>query len=300
MPKRRAPESSDSQDDDLFKRFRLEPTQESENNQELIEIDSQATASGSITDSRPPTSMMLAQRTQSFELPLPDRQPSDEGYSWPFDGSQHNRRSSPEINILEYLPDHDPIQSVVGLSREEAREVILRQGGTLPVINPQPHEENREDAPNSQNEYYVTSQSSDGTNNHITVTPAPDHQPSDDLNDYTQCSNEYDIYSDDYHGRQPSEEFSFNMSTQSTGPNRNDTAETFVPPYLSQATRSNNGDTQAYFFSVEDYNLPKEIFDKSFDKLSKTLENNILDLDFSNTLPMGLISIILYSYIEEI
>lgn len=297
MPKRRAPESSDSQDDDLFKRFRLEPTQESENNQELIEIDSQATASGSITDSRPPTSMMLAQRTQSFEPPLPDRQPSDEGYSL----SLGNTQSSEEINILEYLPDHDPIQSVVGLSQEEAREVILRQGRTLPTRNPQPHEENREDAPNSQNEYYFTSQSSDGTNNHITVTPAPDHQPSDDLNDYTQDSNGYGVYSDDdYQGRQPSEEFPFNMSTQSTGPNRNDTAETFVPPYLSQATGSNNGDTQAYFFSIEDYNLPKEIFDKSFDKLSKTLENNILDLDFSNTLPMGLISIILYSYIEEI
>lgn len=292
MPKRRAPESSDSQDDpeSAYKRGRRNDYNDYDD--ELEEIDSQATISR--LDGRTPTPMILAQRTPSLE-PLADRQPSDEGCSWSFDDSEHSRGSSPEINILDYLPGHDRVISIVGLPPEQAREIILRQGGTLPAINPQPHEENHAIVhPNnslpsiqSSNGYGVNSQISDfdptrPTANNIEVLP--DHQDSDDAY---------------YQGRQPSPVYSFDL-TQSTGPNRNNTAETFVEPYLSQDTGVNNGGTQVYFFSIEDYNLPKEIFDKSFNKLPKTLENNILDLDFSHTLPMGLISIILYSYIQEI
>lgn len=240
--------------------------------EELEEIDSQATLSGkNEEEDRTSTTMMLAQRTPSFELP--DRQASGGGYSWSLDDSEHSREVSPEINILDYLPGHDPVQSVVGLPIEEARRVCTEQERAR-----YPYGVNRDRITDDQN--------------HTTFTPPPDHQPSYSL---PSISTQNSTYSEGPN-RQPSEEYLVFNLTQSTGPNRSNTGETVVPPY--QYPRQTDSNTQTYFFTIEDYNLPEDIYNKPFDKSSKTLETNIIDLDFSDVLPVaGLFSIIMYSYI---
>jgi hypothetical protein len=270
-----------------------EPTQESENGQNSLADESQVTISG--RDSRASTPMLLGQRTQSFEPPPPNRQASGEGDSW----SLGNTQSSGELNITSFLADDNlhPVRSVIGLRM-------------APCTN---NESNyTRHAAHSSNEYDIDSQISEPNTTRYTTNldVIPDHQPSLNLSNIsTQNSNEYNVLSqynesnpnfmvDSFPNRQPSEEFDpFNI-TQSNSTIATNTAETVITRYSPPfPPGDSSGNTQAYFLGIEDIYLPKNIYDKEFDKIQPNIESNIIDLDFSNALPMGLISIILYSYI---
>ncbi|MCT4635089.1 MAG: hypothetical protein N4A31_02425 [Rickettsiales bacterium] len=232
-----------------------------EYDEELEEIDSQATISGENEEN---TTMMLAQSPPSIGSEPPGRQPSGEGYSWSFGSTQ----SSLEISILYDLPD--PIQPA-GPPRAEA---MMQQDTdpTIPPANPTQHPEPPEEAAYSpSNEYNVSSQISERDGNNMSFPYFPEHQPSD-----------YELY--------------LNF-THSPVLRRSNTTETVVPQYSSQARGSGNTQ-EIFFFSIEDYNLPEDIYyNKPFDKLSKNMETNVIDLDFSDVLPFaGLFSIIMYSY----
>ncbi len=231
-----------------------------EYDKELEEIDSQATISGENEEN---TTMMLTQSPPSIGSELPDRQPSGEGYSWSFGSTQ----SSPEISILGYLLD--PIQPAA----PPRAEAMMQQDTdpTIPLASPTQHPEPSEEAVYSpSDEYNVSSQISEGDGNNMSFQYVPEHQPSPLWLNFTQTP-------------EP--------------PRRSNTAETVVPQYSSQARGSGNTQ-EIFFFSIEDYNLPEDIYyDKPFDKLSKNMETNVIDLDFSDVLPIaGLFSIIMYSY----
>lgn len=318
--------SSDDNSQGDYKRYR--EASNDEDNQELLIIDSQATISGENEENdRPPTTMMLAQRTQSIAPSLPDRQPSPlsfestqssidilgndhviyvqglsqeqareicilggdafppnpqsltethEETTLPINQDSASSQASEEFNILNYLaPGNDPVQSVVGLSLADAMNICLQQGTDPRILRQRSAqnttESNEEDANLDSNEYDVNSQLSAGNGSIMSVQSFPDRQPSD-----------YELY--------------FNF-TQPSALNRSNTAGTVVPQHSTNQGSNSIRTQEIYFFRIEDYNIPEDIYDNPFDKLSKNMESSVIDLDFSEVLPIaGLFSIILFSY----